>query len=82
MNLPSDFNERMKKMLGDEFDDFIDELYVSLIQNPLYRNALKKVGDKYILHALGEKTKMDTVFTREEFERELNCLKEFVRSKN
>ena len=24
MNLPSDFNERMKKMLGDEFDDFID----------------------------------------------------------
>ena len=72
-----------KKIVRDskEYDDFIDELYVSLIQNPLYRNCLKKVGDKYILHALGQKTKMDTVFTREEFERELNCLKEYVRKK-
>lgn len=72
-----------KKILRDseEFDDFIDELYVSLIQNPLYRNSLKKVGEKYILHALGQKTKADTVFTREEFEKELNCLKAFVQSK-
>lgn len=81
-NMTVYFQGKPIKRDSKEFDDFIDELYVSLIQNPLYRNALKKVGDKYILHALGEKTKMDTVFTREEFERELNCLKEFVRSKN
>lgn len=62
-----------------EYDDFIDELYISLLQNPLYRNALKKVGDKYILHAIGEELKQDTVFTRYEFERELNMLKDFVK---
>lgn len=64
-----------------EYDDFIDEMYIALIQNPLYRNALKNVGSKYILHALGGATKEDTVFTRYEFERELNMLKDFVQSK-
>ena len=53
-------------------------MYIALLQNPLYRSALKKVGNKYILHALGGKTKQDTVFTRYEFERELNMLKDFV----
>lgn len=69
-----------KAILRDsaEFDNFIDELYISAIQNPLYRNALKNVGSKYILHAIGGKTKQETAFTRYEFERELNCLKEFV----
>lgn len=61
-----------------EFDDFIDEMYVSLLQNPLYRNSLKNAGDKYILHALGTKEKEKTVFTRYEFEYELNCLKAYV----
>lgn len=64
-----------------EYDDFIDELYISLLQNPLYRNALKKAGNKYILHAIGGKTKQDTVFTRYEFEYELNALREFVNKK-
>ncbi len=75
------FQGKPIKRESKEFDDFIDELYISLIQNPLYRNCLKKVGDKYILHALGQKTKQDTVFTREEFEKELNTLKAFVQNK-
>lgn len=80
-NMTVYFQGKPIKRDSKEFDDFIDELYVSLIQNPLYRNCLKKVGDKYILHALGQKTKLDTVFTREEFERELNTLKAYVQSK-
>lgn len=64
-----------------EYDDFIDEMYIALLQNPLYRNALKKVGNKYVLHALGGATKQDTVFTRYEFERELNMLKDFIQKK-
>jgi hypothetical protein len=73
-----------KKIVRDskEYDDFIDELYVSAIQNPLYRNALKNVGEKYILHAMGGKKKEETAFTRYEFERELNCLKSFVQKNN
>lgn len=63
-----------------EYEDFIDELYISAIQNPLYRNVLKNVGEKYILHALGEKSRDETVFSREEFEYELNALKAFVQA--
>ncbi len=61
-----------------EYEDFIDELYVSAIQNPLYRNVLKNVKDKYILHALGETNRDETVFSRAEFEYELNALKTYV----
>ncbi len=72
------FQGKAIKRDSKEYDDFIDEMYVSILQNPLYRNCLKKVGQKYILHALGGKTKFDTVFTRYEFEYELNALKDYV----
>ncbi len=65
---------------GKEYEDFIDELYISLLQNPLYRNALKNVGNRYIMHSIGEKETTETLFTRYEFERQLNCLKAFVNS--
>ena len=63
-----------------DYEDFIDELYVSAIQNPLYRNVLKNVGEKYILHAIGVESKKDTVFSRFEFEFELNLLKAYVQA--
>jgi hypothetical protein len=59
------------------YETLIDELYVSLLQNPLFVDALKNVGGRYILHAMGEVDKTKTVFTRYEFEKELNCLKEY-----
>ena len=74
------FQGRSMKRESKEYEDFIDELYVSAIQNPLYRNVLKNIGDKYILHALGEKSKDDTVFSRFEFEYELNALKAYVQA--
>lgn len=63
-----------------EYDDLVDELYISAIQNPLYRNVLKNCN-KYILHSIGAETKEETVFTRYEFERQLNCLKDFLKEK-
>ena len=63
-----------------DYEDFIDELYISAIQNPLYRNVLKNVGSKYILHAMGEISKDETVFSRFEFEYELNALKAYVQA--
>lgn len=62
---------------SDKYDDLIDELYISAIQNPLYRNVLKQC-DKYILHSMGAIEKSETVFTRYEFEEQLNCLKDFL----
>lgn len=66
---------------SEEYDNLIDELYISAIQNPLYRNVLKKC-DKYILHDIGELNKEDTVFTRYEFEKQLNCLKDFLKERD
>jgi len=64
---------------GEEYYDIIDELYISAIQNPLYRQVLKNC-DKYILHSIGEIKTENTVFARCEFEFQLNCLKDFLRS--
>ena len=60
-----------------KYEELVDEMYVCAIQNPLYRNVLKKSG-KYIMHSIGDKEKNETVFTRHEFEKELNCLKDFL----
>lgn len=63
---------------SEEYDDIVDELYISAIQNPLYRNALKTC-QREIIHLMGAKEKSETVFTRYEFEKQLNCLKNFLK---
>lgn len=65
---------------SEEYNDLVDELYISAIQNPLYRNVLKNVN-KPIIHSIGEISKEKTVFTRYEFEYMLNCLVEFLKAK-
>lgn len=65
---------------SEEYDNLIDELYISAIQNPLYRSAIKKCN-VYIMHSIGAKEKNETVFTRYEFEKQLNCLKDFLKTK-
>ena len=69
------------KRESKEYELLIDELYISAIQNPLYRNILSNC-DKQIIHSIGEHDKKETTFTRYEFEFELNCLKDFIQSKN
>ena len=69
------------KRESKEYELLIDELYISAIQNPLYRNILSNC-DKQIIHSIGENDKKETTFTRYEFEFELNCLKDFIQSKN
>ena len=62
-----------------EYSDLVDEVYISAIQNPLYRGALKNVKLPMI-HAMGETDKNKTVWTRYEFEFTLNCLSAFLKS--
>ena len=66
---------------SEKYDDLIDELYISAIQNPLYRNVLKNCT-KEIIHTMGKKEKSETTFTRYEFEKQLNCLKEFLKNES
>lgn len=63
-----------------EYDDLVDEVYISALQNPLYRQALGKV-DRYILHSIGKEAKPETVFTRYEFEKQLNSLVHFLKQR-
>lgn len=60
-----------------DYENLVDEMYVSLLQNPLFTNALKAAGNKYILHAMGEPNPKETVFSRLEFEKQLNTLKDY-----
>lgn len=69
------------KRESKEYELLIDELYISATQNPLYRNILSNCN-KQIIHSIGENDKKETTFTRYEFEFELNCLKDFIQSKN
>ena len=64
---------------SEEYENLVDEVYISAIQNPLYRNLLKKCT-KDIIHTMGESEKEKTVFTRYEFEKQLNCLKDFLKT--
>ena len=66
------------KRNSEEYDDLVAELYISAIQNPLYRNVLKNVN-KPIIHSICEVDKKETVFTRYEFEFMLNCLVAFLK---
>lgn len=62
-----------------EYDDFIDEMYVCLMQNPLYRNALKSTGDKVLIHSIGLDEKDKTLYTRYEFEKQINVLRAYIK---
>ncbi len=63
-----------------EYQELIDELYISAVQNPLYRMALLNCC-KDIIHSIGKDSRDETTFTRYEFEFELNCLKDFIKKR-
>ena len=72
------FQGKKIKRDSDEYVDFIDEMYVCMLQNPLYRNALKNSGDKILIHSIGIDDKKETLFTRYEFELQVNALRAYV----
>lgn len=65
---------------SEEYQLFVDEIFVSALSNPLYVRALLSTGDKYLLHHIGKDEPNETVLTRFEFESRLNTLRDFVRN--
>lgn len=57
-----------------EYQDFLDELYLSALSNPLYFRALISVNNKYLLHHIGRTNPHETVLTRYEYESRLYAL--------
>lgn len=64
---------------SEEYQLFLDELYFSVLKNPLYRRALLATGDKYLLHHIGRDDASETVLTRYEYESRLYSLREFLK---
>ena len=63
---------------SEEYDLLVDEVYISALQNPLYRQAVKNTT-KPIIHSIGKLLKSETVFTRYEFEKQINSLSAFLK---
>lgn len=64
---------------SEDYQIFIDELYISAAKNPLYKKALLSTQNTYLLHHIGKDDPTQTVLTRFEFEQRLNTLREFLK---
>lgn len=65
---------------SEEYQNFLDELYLSVVKNPLYKKCLLATGDKYLLHHIGGENMKETVLTRFEYEQRLNALRAYVKN--
>ena len=66
------------KRESEEYQLFLDELYLSAVKNPLYKRILIASGDKYLLHHIGNEDPSKTVLSRFEYEQRLNSLREYI----
>lgn len=64
---------------SEDYQNFLDELYISVLKNPLYQRALLATGEKYILHHIGNSNPNETVLTRYEYENRLETLRAFLK---
>lgn len=63
---------------SEEYSLLVDELYISAVQNPLFRQALKNTNHP-LIHSIGNTDKNETVLTRFEYELEINSLASFLK---
>lgn len=67
------------KRESEDYQNFIDELYLSVFKNPLYFRALIATDDKYLLHHIGRVDPKETVLTRYEYESRLYALQKLAK---
>ena len=61
-----------------EYQDFLDELYLSVFKSPLYFRAIVATNNKYLLHHIGRTDPNETVLTRYEYESRLYALQKLA----
>ena len=66
------------KRTSEEYQLFLDELYLSVLKNPLYLRALIATNNKYLLHHIGRTNQNETVLTRYEYESRLYALQKLA----
>ena len=67
------------KRESEDYQNFLDELYLSAFKNPLYFRALIATDDKYLLHHIGRVDPKETVLTRYEYESRLYALQRLAK---
>lgn len=67
------------KRESEDYQNFIDELYLSVFKNPLYFRALIATDDKYLLHHIGRVDPKETVLIRYEYESRLYALQRLAK---
>lgn len=67
------------KRESEDYQNFVDELYLSAFKNPLYFRALIATDDKYLLHHIGRVDPKETVLTRYEYESRLYALQRLAK---
>ncbi len=67
------------KRESEDYQNFLDELYLSVFKNPLYFRALIATDDKYLLHHIGRVDPKETVLTRYEYESRLYALQRLAK---
>lgn len=65
---------------SEDYQLFLDELYISALKNPIYKSSLLATKNKYLLHHIGNTNPKETVLTREEYEIRINTLREFAKT--
>ena len=66
------------KRKEQEYQDFLDELYLSAFNTPLYFRAIIATNNKYLLHHIGRTDTNETVLTRYEYESRLYALQKLA----
>ena len=64
---------------SQDYQKFLDELYICACECPVYKKALISTGNKYLAHHIGCEDENQTVLTRYEYELRMNSLREFLR---
>ena len=72
---------KTKPMARDskEYQNFLDDLYLSALKNPIRSLALLSTQNKYLLHHIGRENKNETVLTRYEYEARLFASREILK---
>ena len=64
---------------SQDYQEFLDELYICACESPVYKKAILSSGVKYLLHHIGNEDNSQTVLTRYEYELRMNALRQFLR---
>lgn len=64
---------------SEEYQNFLDDLYLSALKNPIHSRALLSTQNKYLLHHIGCLDKRETVLTRYEYESRLYASREILK---